>query len=110
MVDPLGILFTDILSILGWFWGRWMHRSVASGDSVYLSPLAALFFGNLKPSGAYNIRGIYFQLLSLWMFFSFTAFNLGLIPREDADWRFIAGLLIFPLLEFIRYIEKKSRK
>jgi hypothetical protein len=106
--DIVGVLFTVIFAIIGWFWGRYLHKYVLADDSVYLPPFLALFFGNVKPFGVYNIRGIYFQLFSFWLLFPFIAYNLKLISLENSVWTFIAGLFIFPVLEIIRYLKKKS--
>ena len=109
MIDYVGIIITIVFATLGWLWGRSLHQHVRHDEAVNLPPFVALFFGNPKTNTPHNIRGVYFQILSVWFLFPSLYFDMGLISSKEALFVFGGGLLLLPVIELLRFFGKKSK-
>lgn len=104
----VGLLFVIVLGVVGWKVGHLQHANVKKDDSIHLPILLKLIFGNPNADGVYNIRGIYFQMFVVIMITPFLFSDFGIITRGQAFRSLVVAMLIFPVLELLRYFFRKQ--
>ena len=102
------VILTSILVILGWLFGRSWHNNISKNDAIRLPVWVRVVLGPPNANGYYNVRGIYFQIFTVMYALPFLLVDLHLISRQFAFWCFAIGMVIFPLLEIIRWIMNKK--
>lgn len=86
IILPLSVLAT--LSVAGWLYGRKEHRTVHAGspEAIRLPWAISVLFGNPRPDGVCNVRGVLLQGFIYMTIPIFTLMVLGMVSHNTVIW------------------------
>ena len=105
--NTVSTFFAIALMALGWLFGRSWHDKIPESNAIQLPDWFRFFLGPPGANGAYNVRGIYFQIFVLLFTVPFILVDLGILSRHSAFQVFLGGMFIFPVLEILRWATRR---